>query len=628
MAKNIYGIEEFGGDELFWRVVWFGGTKRNPRVRSEPQIQVLLAALPESETDPLSQISRRSVITRQEWIGVGQLPYVSIGSVWHNTKPQRNPLFGAYTEKLVLDTSSVRFVSLGDLAMKHRAIPKSHYLFAGNFSHAGRTLVAAIQLDGDPWAVLIPVTELIRFYYASSTRLAQALFWGVYAESINPKKCGQISEGPYRIHLRKWIADTDAWTLARFHASRYMQQQVRGLYTGIQKHYVDSFSIDPGPFQCLQCGFPFAGETTIDAVTLSLPGPTYEFRRILILRLLSCSAPFPFDDLLCDRDNRNLRGKEAGEENLPTAWRQRNEKEDDEEEKNKSDDPAGTNFHSDGEPSNYGKPLVVDLREDRFPNLAGKKLIKERPDENMYCGVKAIQVSGEPLEGFGTGAGIWGQSDYRPAQVNTNVDPPIPTLPVSLDLFFVAIAEVVCGTAFTVHYVAELYDELVLSESPICLEFPMGDPATNQDFTWAICRNNRRVPRARQVVVAVIELDGRLCYVFEAERLRDSDTISVLLISRRDSQPITGKELWSILLASADKGSWMSKSEMTDYFRKTATHKGLVEPSVLTRRIVGHALEMLTPTVPAIQEVAEPSGAMDSDAVENQTLVATSNNMS
>lgn len=43
---------------------------------------------------------------------------------------------------------------------------------------------------------------------------------------------------------------------------------------------------------------------------------------------------------------------------------------------------------------------------------------------------------------------------------------------------------------------------------------------------------------------------------------------------------------------------------------------------------MGHALEMLTPTVPAIQEVAEPSGAMDSDAVENQTLVATSNNMS
>ncbi|MDP1734456.1 MAG: hypothetical protein Q8L44_08845 [Sulfuritalea sp.] len=491
--------------------------------------------------------------------------------------------------------------------MKHRAIPKSHYLFAENFSHAGRTLVAAIQVEGDPWAVLIPVIELIRFYYASSTRLAQALFWGVYAESINPEKCGQISEGPYRIHLRKWIADTDAWTLARFHASRYMQQQVRGLYTGLQRHYVDSFSIDPGPFHALKCGFPFAGKTTVEAITLPLPGPTDEHRRILVLKLLSCSAPFPFDDLLCDRDNRNLRGKEAGEENLPTAWKQRIEKEDADEEKNKSDDPAETNFHSDEEPSNYGKPLVVDIREDRFSSLAGKKLIKEPPDENAYCGAKAIQVSGEPLEGFGTGAGIWGQADHRPAQVNTNVDPPVPTLPVTLDLFFAAMAEVVSGTAFTVRYVAEIDDELVTSETPLCLDFPMGDPSNNKEFKWAICRFHPKKLRARNVAIVETEIEGRTCYVLEAERLRTSETMSVLIMARKDLQPLTGKELLSILQDTAHKGAWMSDDQMPDYLRKTATHKNLTESSVLTRRIVSHLRGILKPVDRPDHEAAAPA---------------------
>jgi hypothetical protein len=35
-----------------------------------------------------------------------------------------------------------------------------------------RTLIIALEKDSDPYAVMIPTAEIIRFYYAPSTRLA------------------------------------------------------------------------------------------------------------------------------------------------------------------------------------------------------------------------------------------------------------------------------------------------------------------------------------------------------------------------------------------------------------------------------------------------------------------------
>ena len=44
------------------------------------------------------------------------------------------------------------------------------------------------EQDGDSLAVMIPTAEIIRFYYAPSTRLAQALFWGEYGEAFNAER--------------------------------------------------------------------------------------------------------------------------------------------------------------------------------------------------------------------------------------------------------------------------------------------------------------------------------------------------------------------------------------------------------------------------------------------------------
>jgi hypothetical protein len=57
----------------------------------------------------------------------------------------------------------------------------------------------ALEQNGDPYAVMIPTAEIIRFYYATSTRLAQALFWGEYKETFNAARGAafwKACEGP------------------------------------------------------------------------------------------------------------------------------------------------------------------------------------------------------------------------------------------------------------------------------------------------------------------------------------------------------------------------------------------------------------------------------------------------
>ena len=206
MAGAVYAIDEFPDDDLLWRIEWIGGVAYNASVPSDPQIEVCLARLPEGETNPLSARACSAQTKRTVKIGVGLLPYISIASVWRRRRPVITNL-GANRHRLCIDTSSCRMVPLADLA---NAIPRRSYLFGVSWPDVGATLLVTLEQDGDPYAVMIPTAEIIRFYYAPSTRLAQALFWGEYPTAFNTERSGVLGDGAVRIHLRRWIEDQDA----------------------------------------------------------------------------------------------------------------------------------------------------------------------------------------------------------------------------------------------------------------------------------------------------------------------------------------------------------------------------------------------------------------------------------
>ncbi|WP_293278570.1 hypothetical protein [Neisseria sp. oral taxon 014] len=79
-------IKEFPNDGRVWRIDWFGAVRKNDNVPTEPTIDVYLR--PVSVTDKTS-IADFGWLNKERiccTIGVGQLPVLTIGSLWKNGK--------------------------------------------------------------------------------------------------------------------------------------------------------------------------------------------------------------------------------------------------------------------------------------------------------------------------------------------------------------------------------------------------------------------------------------------------------------------------------------------------------------------------------------------------------------
>ena len=107
-------------------------------------------------------------------IAVGLLPYISIASVWQQRRPVIKDL-AASRHRLCIDTSLCRTVALAELA---NAIPRSSYLFGVSWPDVRRTLLVAVEQNGDPYAVMIPTLEVIRFSYAAFDALGSSAVLG------------------------------------------------------------------------------------------------------------------------------------------------------------------------------------------------------------------------------------------------------------------------------------------------------------------------------------------------------------------------------------------------------------------------------------------------------------------
>ena len=583
MAKRpIYGIKTFPRDEHLWRVVLFGGIFRNPRIPSEPVIEVLLSRVPDDMTDPLSPAALTSNQKFKTEIGVGMLPYVSISSCWRNHRPVPVNTEN-YQRILALDTAKVRILTIGELYLKHKIMPPSAYNFGTHWHIAAQTSVAAIEVRGDPWAVIIPTIELIRFYYGSSTRLAQALFWGRYHNTFNCEKSGDLGEGNHRIHLRDFIDDTDAWTLARFRSSIHMQMQVSGLYNDYQRFSVDWHGGSPPPFRPLRCGFPFEDRTEIEAIGLPLTGPAGA-DRFLVLRMLKCSASFPFDQLVCTRDNDGQKGKNYDDPNLPFGWVTQMKDEDYED---PPDDEDNNLANTDDEPSKDVEIIKIDINEDRFSYLAGKELIKPEKDEQKVRGCPVVAGSKPPVPGLSTGEGMWGEIRNRPIKFNTpksedlKREKPV-LIPDTLNTFFQAIEQLLATPGFEVRYVADLRNELNLSLAPACVKFPTRNPARKL-LNWSIIPDSDG-GYARRVAIVEIEHQGRLCYVIEGERHKTA--LATLFMAKHDLTRVNSVQWQAFLQESAGRSRWMAKSQTPEFRREKTTHGNLVSIDIFTERIL------------------------------------------
>lgn len=540
-------IKEFPNDGRVWRIDWFGAVRKNDNVPTEPTIDVYLR--PVSVTDKTS-IADFGWLNKERiccTIGVGQLPVLTIGSLWKNGKLlDYQVIVPSNLPNVNIAEDSVRLIEAAHKDQTGYIINKAAFDIGG-FKNGLSARCLAIESDGDPYSIIIPVAEVIRFYYAISTNLAKIAFLGSYEtnfDQIIGERCGFDSKTKILIiHLRQWLYDNEGWVLGRILRDKNAQQGFFQIHRSLVKQSVGKYH-QPMP----ETNFPFQGKTDWAARCLSFTSGGKV--RTLILELLRCTAPFPFSNLVVIRDND---GRQASPEtDLPESNKRpylRNQRL-----------KSGTSkkLHSIEEPVQNMKRMVIDYVKERFGDLWNKELIKP---EKEFCNYRKTDLlflpPSESTTALGTGDGTSGQSKTAPISISINVgkETDIAQKPRSHSRSE-ALPATFENMMAAVRYLSENYqDKGVTAKVWPTLYMPL---TSNRSSQWSYldtsATTTNLVKTPRRVLIAELNIDNMLFWLVEFEQ-RESESLTAAMIYGASS--MKAEEIKKILhLLARSKGIW------------------------------------------------------------------------
>ena len=540
MAQGIPRIKEFPRDSRYWRVDWFGALEHDPSVATELKVQIVISPIKE-EFLPLSKAPAKKLAgvsaveedqQRTIRIGVGQFPLVSIGSIWRNGLCQSEYAGTTFT-----------FTNLQINAQTARVIPANHQVddiaLVGykNYRYGGagkNTKLVAVEYGGDPYGILIPALELVRFYYAVSTDLAHAVFGGSFQHDqsslIHRNRCSyDPKEDRFYLGIRRDLTDEDGWVIARILNSKIAWRNAIVIYDQIVKQSINRDAIN------IASHFPFHGRTTLRARCKPMKSGG-EWRK-LVLALDYCSGEFPFSDLTIIRDNDGTKG------NSETDLDDKDKKTIDYGGKKKKTNSEGKELQSGEEPNKAYSTEIISLPTSRFGAIEGKKADKPEKEFCEYIG-RPLPFDNGGTNELGTGQGGYADTGVTQAKVQIKRNRQ-KGLPASFEAFTAAIEK--------------LNENKEVTASIRTLEgdarfLPLIKPSGYAQWAYLDSSTLER----RQIIVADIEYkDNHFCAI-EVE-LRNSDRCRVALVSEKSGAYISSYILRQYLMAAAkNKCVWES----------------------------------------------------------------------
>ncbi|WP_417703433.1 hypothetical protein [Rheinheimera aquimaris] len=537
--KGIPGIKEFPSDNRYWRVDWFGAIQPNPKLPREPVLQVVITpfkTLDITNLPPNKLASASSGLVdytdqRTINIGTGQLPAVCVGSIWRNSECQEQ-LGGQLTEFKGLEISKHTTQVLNASAKEHNQyiIPYTHYKF-GKAGYLSK--MVAIKYGGDPYGILIPMAELVRFYYAVSTDLADVIFSGDLKHNLHSvlnmeHTWSEPEEQREVIGLRQRFSDQDGWILARTINSPEAWSGATAVHDAMLKNSLNGVAAH------IESNFPFAGSTNLSARCKMLPTVDPNKWRYLVLSLVRCSASFPFRHLTVYRDNDNNRAKDG--EDKP-----------DNEKKPGWGGPRvvpgqqGKPFQSQQAPNKNAATEIFNLPTDRFGDIAGKE--PDKPTKEQ-CEYKSATIVRPPVNSnqLSSAQGDNTDSTVGTGRLNSTYER-AKALPASFDTFIKAIEHLNTYEGFS----AKIREPDELTRYI---------PLTKAEGCWQWSYLESKFLTRRQVLIADIKCDDQYFTLVEFEQ-RTSDSCRIGALYVDDGSKILTPTLHGILAGVAEeRGVW------------------------------------------------------------------------
>ncbi len=538
-AANPIPIKEMPGDGRVWRVDWFGGVSYDVNVPTEPKIGIFIS--PVTDGVIKNYASQQSVCGDEQKIihvGVGQLPLLSIGSLWKNKLPLSQVAGERHTFKNIhISKEKVQQIKASHKFGENNLINRYYYRLGAGLN----ANCLAIEYEGDPFGIIVPTAELIRFYYATSSDLSKAIFKGDFKHALDSivnlqETAFNKEEREFVIKRRKHFDDVDSLIIARILSSPLAKNSVDRIHDSLIKAFATGES-----FGWPESYFPFKGTTNWKALIKRLPYRDengQEKWTKLVLSIQGCSAPFPYESIVLGKDNDNTRinhdDEQKNEDDKPAYIRQR-------------DEATHGELQSAEEPDISIQQVLLSRPVDRFSFVNKIDQIEPVKDSNEYINTKATRYANTATSQLGTGDGSYQNTGVTSAQVQTGKKRE-KALEASFELINSLVKELNTRTGITA---------TIRTKTPDIAWMPFIKPSGQAQWSY---KNSRTYSR-RAVVIVDIEYQGCWYSLVEFEH-RAGDSFPMGLLAYPSGLKITNDKLKTILTGlSFAQGTWGNVSQ-------------------------------------------------------------------
>lgn len=568
-------IRNFFYDELFqdgrlWRIEWLGQIIQNPGDRSNPLIELVVAPLlldPEGldANDAALAPDLALAVRREERMvvhhDVATLLDIPIGSLWLNGKPWRYPGYEVFrAEELSFGKGYTHSVRLDSLELDAAGIILDDYvpLDTDLPTPIEKGHLLAVQVGSDPYGLLIPMPEVVRFYFCQSSFMAKLLIrspFGLNEDKIyDVDHSGLRDDGVCYVERRKEVGEEDMHLIVHLLTKRWARIAANKIWLQRLKNKQNE------GYGSLAAFPPFPRPATIIANGAWLGGPETSQPRFLAFRIAKGNFPPPHEVNGIEEapDARNYGHPESGppieeegEKKPQYGGRPKKPKKRQPYRKDLEPDKNRQTFKH--EVSGGGFLDKLDIKKvNKRPEKPSIRRPWKRKEEPAYLaggdGSSIDTDAGRLMFGSGSETDLPGSRERRP------------TIPADFDTFL-NIVEHIKHLGASARIVPASVETASHPTGPRSF-FPL--KVGGRDRKWPRIDDGDTV-RARQLMVVELEYKERYFYFMEVERRKAGVTYtekgySMLLLYDHDLSPMNTDTFKEFLDQCSRKRGWPPKS--------------------------------------------------------------------
>lgn len=535
MAQQpIIEIAEFPHDNRVWRIDYLGTITSQLQHNNNLLVEVILRPVSHDTVSDFSEYIWYD-IENPEWqqrcscfVGIGTLPILTIGSLWKNgVLLPENAFSQIHTfSNLCIDNNHIQLID-----SNHRitySVGKScKLIFQRDFGINNDKPISCLIVPHPNYehGIIVPVMEIIRFYYACSSNLAHLAFSNPQAISkihydVNPEN------NKVFINLPQKYRDNEAFVLARI-----LTDDVA--FCGFEKikNSLIQSSINSKNTALLATDFPFNGLTNLTVRGIQIHGS-----RFLVTEICSCSAPFP--NVIIARQNDNRKSNEPS--NKPD-----NEKEVYQREKPIVQEDDNLPIQNQEECAAYVEPLVFNLNKQAFTDLANKEIEKLQKSFNLYKNQTRIVEHKNSATGLGTDLGTTASTRTAPATIDT-----LPEKHQQREALAATFEHTVQAIEYVDKHFGNFQAAVYVSESPNFRFVPLLKSHEKRQWSYLDSDTYTR----RNVLIGKFVFQGQSFWLLEIEpRENESFTTAIIHLKTDDYEKLLREVLFAI---AKNKGVW------------------------------------------------------------------------